>query len=374
MQSPFAEPVASVAVADSAPESALVERVRAALERGALVALPTETVYGLAARADDARAVARLAALKGGPSEKAFTWHVGTSAVLSRFDALVPLLARLAERYWPGPLTLVARGVPSGLAGVAREGWTGVRFPAHRATAGILAALPFPVVMSSANLHGTPPLLVAADVQRTFGRELALVVDGGPARLGEASGVLSVGPGRFELLREGLSSLAALRRAAGLAIGFVCTGNTCRSPMAEAFAQSVLGARLGLSTGEPDGARRLSDFGFRVESMGILARPGEPASALALEALGARGLTLAGHAAQAATLERVRELDRVYALTRGHLHALRSLLPPGSTPMLELLDPEGLDIPDPAGGSREDYARCAERIEAAIRARAPLWA
>lgn len=374
MPSPVSEPVPTISASDAPPTSDSVLRVRRALEEGGIAALPTETVYGLAVRADDSAALARLARVKGRPTERAFTWHVGSPGAIERFEHLGPLLRRLAAKYWPGPLTLVARGVPRGLELLSREGWIGVRCPAHRGTAGILDALPFPVAMTSANRHGEKPLLSASEVRETFGAEIALVVDAGRPRLGEASGVLRVGPGRFELLREGLSSLEALRRAAGLAIGFVCTGNTCRSPMAEALARRVLGVRLGLERAASTAATHIEDFGFRTASMGLAARAGERASDHAIELLARRGMDLSGHVARAATLERLRELDVVYGLTQSHVDALRAELPPGRTPQLELLDPHGRDIPDPIGGPREDYERCAAHITEAIEARATAWA
>jgi tRNA threonylcarbamoyl adenosine modification protein (Sua5/YciO/YrdC/YwlC family) len=360
-----------VASGDAAPSPELARRVREILARGALCALPTETVYGLAARADAPAALAALREAKGRPTELSFTWHVGGRAALERFEALRPLARRLAERYWPGPLTLVLRGVPPGLGEVARDGWTGVRLPAHAATAGLLAACDFPVVMSSANKHGERPLTRAADVAARFDGALELVVDGGPARLGEASGVLALGPGRFELLREGLLALSELRRTAGLRIAFVCTGNTCRSPMAEALARKLLGERLRAGgAGQPS----LADFGFELASMGIFAASGAPASAGALEFLAERGLDLRSHRSRQATPEVLLRQDRIYGLTESHVEALRAQLPPGRTPPLELLDPAGADIADPVGGPRAAYQRSAAEIERALRARLEEWA
>jgi tRNA threonylcarbamoyl adenosine modification protein (Sua5/YciO/YrdC/YwlC family) len=370
----LSEPVPTIEAADAPPTSDSILRVRRALEEGGIAALPTETVYGLAARADDAGALARLARLKARPQERAFTWHVGHASAIEGFETLVPLLKRLAASYWPGPLTLVARGAPKRVELLARDGWVGIRCPAHRGTAGLLEALPFPVAMTSANRHGEKPLLSAAEVREAFGPAIALVVDAGRPRLGEESGVLRVGPGRFELLREGLSSLDALRRAAGLAIGFVCTGNTCRSPMAAAIARRTLEGRLGVGRAADASARRIEDFGFRTISMGLFARAGERAADHAIELFARRGLDLSAHLAQSATLERLRDLDLVFGLTQSHVDALRAELPPGRTPRLELLDPTGRDIPDPIGGPREDYERCATLITQAIEARAPSWA
>jgi protein-tyrosine phosphatase len=363
-----------IPLADEPPSKALVARVRAALAGGGIVAMPTETVYGLAARADRAEALRGLAELKqrgDGP----LTWHVGTRDAVELFLPLRPLARRLARRYWPGPLTLVLRGVPPGLELVARDGWTGLRLPAHRGTAGILAALDFPVVLSSANRHAEPPCTSAEPVVELFGPSLELVLDGGAARLGESSGVLRLGPGRFELLREGLLRKDELRAAAGLGIGFVCTGNTCRSPLAEVLAAELLAQRLGVTATPAEGlAERLSRFGFAVVSMGLSAATGSPAAQHAVEVARERGLDLTRHASRPARLEDLLELDRIYCLTRAHLEALSQLLPPSRAPALFLLDPAGEDVPDPIGGSRDDYRRSAERIRAALGERAADWA
>ena len=359
-----------VEVKDGLPKRELKRRVRELLGAGEIVALPTETVYGLAARADDPSAVQRLCELKGRDPHSSLTWHAHDRGVVERFEPLRPLARRLAARYWPGPLTLVLQGVPAGLEHVASDGWTGVRIPAHPATLAFIEALDFPVVLSSANRHGAAPLTRAEDVRELFGGALALVVDGGASRLGESSGVLRLGRGAFELLREGILRLDELRRTAGLRIAFVCTGNTCRSPIAEALARAGLAARLGA-----DGPARkgVEHFGFELASFGMMAETGAPAAPLAIEYLSGRGIDLGAHRARVATLEVLARFDHVFAMTLGHLDALRSLLPPSRHRSLELLD-SGKDIADPIHGGPAAYERAVREIEEALRPRIETWA
>jgi protein-tyrosine phosphatase len=237
------------------------------------------------------------------------------------------------------------------------------------ATGGILSALDFPVVMTSVNKSGEPPAADAAEIEaRGLAHGVALLVDGGPSRLRESSSVLRVGNGRFELLREGLHDAEQLRAAAGLRIGFVCTGNTCRSPMAEGIARHLLAERLGVRPG------RLRQHGFELSSMGVVARSGAEASPLAVEVLQQRGIDISRHGSSPALAEVVAALDRVYCMTATHLEALRMLLPPGRDARITLLDPEGGDIPDPIGGDAEVYRDAADRIEECIQRRLDEWA
>lgn len=349
------------------PPAAEVRRVIDALAEGALVGLPTETVYGLAARADLPAAVARLAAIKGRDASQPLTWHVGNNEALARLPSLSAMARRLVTKYWPGPLTLVLPGVASGVECAAKNGWTGVRRPAHTATAALLSAAPFAVVATSANAHGHKPLVDASSVLARFGEDLAFVLDGGTPKLGEASVVLKLGPGAFDVLRPGILDLSALRATAGLRLGFVCTGNTCRSPMAEGLAAALIAHRLRVQVGE------LDQFGFTVTSMGVFASPGEPVSAHAVSTLREQGIDISEHRASLALAPRIAALDRVFALTRSHLEALSMLLAPGKDSHCELLDPAGRDIADPVGGSRADYERTALQIRRAIEARLDDW-
>lgn len=360
-------------VEDAAPSREILERVESVLARGGLAVLPTETVYGIAARADSEAGIEALRSLKSRPVDLALTWHVGTPEAIERFPSLSALARRLVTKYWPGPLTLVLPGVPAGLEAAAREGWTGIRMPAHRATAGILAKLPFPVVMSSANRHGERPPASAEDVAEAFSdasggeSRIELLVDGGPAPLAESSCVLQLGRGRFEVLREGVIGVDQLRATAGLRLAFACTGNTCRSPMAEGWAKQRIAERLEIAP------ERLEEFGFVLESMGVLAGHGMPAARFAVQLLKEAGVDIAGHRSRAASARDFAAYDKVYCMTRGHREALSRSLPPGRDEMLELLDPEGRDVPDPIGGTREDYVEAFGRIREAIEARLPEW-
>ncbi|HJP01156.1 MAG TPA: Sua5/YciO/YrdC/YwlC family protein [Planctomycetota bacterium] len=357
-----------VTAPNSEPSAALRGRVAAALSEGSLVVLPTETVYGIAARADSERAMQALSVLKCRPRDQGWTWHVGDAQALERFDAPSGLARRLTESCWPGPLTLVLPGVPPGLERAARDGWTGVRCVSHALTGSLLAGLDFPVVMTSANPRGASPASDADAAASATGTGIDLLVDAGPARGGAASSVLRLGRSHFELLREGPHDLDGLRRAAGLRIGLACTGNTCRSPMAEGLAGWAIARRLETEV------EHLAEFGFHLRSMGVFAGDGAPASSHAVEACRVRGIDIADHCSRGVHANEVADLQRIYCMTRAHVDALRLLLGRTGKATIELLDSDGEDIPDPIGGSLHDYQHCAEHISGCIAARIDEWA
>ena len=188
------------------------EDVRAAgllLREGQLVAFPTETVYGLGARADDDAALQALLRIKERPPDKKFTiliarpgdWRLHASLLNGTASALV-------EAFWPGPLTLV---VPQ-----SRGGEVGLRCPDCLPARRMLAAARVPVVAPSANITGRPPANSASDVLTVFEGRIAAVLDGGPARLGRPSTVVRVRRGQVEMVRVGAISEERIRAALDL--------------------------------------------------------------------------------------------------------------------------------------------------------------
>ncbi|MBI1380862.1 MAG: hypothetical protein GC161_07225 [Planctomycetaceae bacterium] len=357
---------------DAPPTPEVLEALLGALASGRPVALPSETAYILVARADHAPALARLAA-EAARHLNPEAVHLAPALLLQGAEALgtarrplSPLSQRLAARYWPGPLSLVLEGPDNRAPALVKDGTTRYACVAQRTTAALVAAAEFPLAAQESAGPGGALDVDAEGALRHHGEGLALVLDGGPSRLGEASAVLAVTRGRFELWREGLLPLEQLRKTAGLSIAFVCTGNTCRSPMAEALARAELRRRLGTES--------LSEFGFRLLSAGVQAAVGAPAANHAIDVLAARSIDLTGHRAQAAIPEEIARLDRVYCLTRGHREALVLALPPGRAAHVELLDPDGRDIPDPIGRPRSEYEHCADALAAAVERRAAEWA
>ena len=188
----------------SADDPGDVRRAAELLGAGALVAFPTETVYGLGARADDPAAMAELVRLKRRPQGKEFPRLVPdppAARACGRFDAVAEALA---DAFWPGPLTIV---VP------ARDGGeVGLRCPDCEVARRMLSLVGAVVAAPSANVSGEPPALSAPAVLAAFDGRIAAVLDGGPARIGGASAVVRVRGGRLEMLRQGAVARADLEQ------------------------------------------------------------------------------------------------------------------------------------------------------------------
>lgn len=177
----------------------------AVLRRGEVVGLPTETVYGLAADGTNAEAVRKIFAIKGRPSDHPLILHLGDAGWLDRFTVGAPQAAyRLAEAFWPGPLSLVLERsdvvpneVTGGLATVA------VRVPSHPIALQVLRALGRPLAAPSANRFGEVSPTTKAHVQRDFGTEVPLVLDGGACEVGVESTIVNLTGDEATILRPG---------------------------------------------------------------------------------------------------------------------------------------------------------------------------
>lgn len=196
---------------------AAVTKAARVLRHGDIVALPTETVYGLAANAFDPNAVSAIFQAKGRPSNNPIIVHVADLEMARKCVSDWPLLAqRLADTFWPGPLTLVLRRSALIPDVVTAGGDTvGIRWPAHPIMQAVIRACGFPLAAPSANLSNRVSPTKASHVLKHLSGRIPLIIDGGSCQVGIESTVLDLSHPAPRLLRPGIITAAALRPYTG---------------------------------------------------------------------------------------------------------------------------------------------------------------
>ena len=340
------------------------------LVEGRLVAFPTETVYGVAASALDVQAVTRLLEAKGRAAGQPFTMAIRSAdEALDYVPDMSPLAQRLARRCWPGPVTLVmddshpesliSRLPPEVRSVVSPAGAIGLRVPGHSMIVDVLRMLTGPLVLSSANRSGKPDARTAQEVVDALGDSLDLVLDDGPCRFGQPSSVVRVQGNHYNILRAGVVPEMTLKRLSSLMVLFVCTGNTCRSPMAEALARRIFARRVGCEISD------LGDRGVIVASAGAATAMGGRAAAEAVKVMASMGLDLSDHQTQPLSEPLVRHADVIFAMSQSHREAILAQWPEAAA-RTRLVCRNGADVADPIGGPVDRYQRCAAQIEAEL--------
>jgi protein-tyrosine phosphatase len=186
------------------------------------------------------------------------------------------------------------------------------------------------------------------------------VLDGGPTRLAAPSTIVRVNGAGWTIVREGVYDERALQRMVAVNVLLVCTGNTCRSPMAAALFEHALRDRLGGDAGA------LAENNITVTSAGVAAGSGARPSDHAIEVMAQRGIDVSGHRSRALSLELINRADYIFVMTQGHLDSVVQMAPSARERCRLLCDQ---DVEDPIGGSAEVYAACAGQLEAGVRAR-----
>ncbi len=271
---------------------------------------------------------------------------------------------RLAWRLWPGPLTLVfPPALTDGLFGrlprdvrqvIAPSGELALCSSNEPFVRDVIELTPAPLVLAPVCLSGGAPAITADPLRGLAG--LDMVIDSGPTQCGQFSTHVRIEADRWAIEREGAINSRTLTQMSGLILLFICTGNTCRSPMAEAICKLILARRLKCA------AEQLEERGYVVRSAGVAAASGSPAATHAIDVLRAMGGSLDGHRSRRVTLELVRQADCIFAMTADHLDALLDHVPEVQS-YTYLLDPEGGDVPDPIGSDHHNYRQTAQMIE-----------
>jgi len=364
-------------------DSAKIEEAAQLVDAGGLVAFPTETVYGIACRVETA-SLTKLDNLKGRSPDgsatgKHYTLHIGQKADVEKYVPAVRLRAqKLIKNGWPGPLTIVfeltERDIEEQQKSLKKEIFVrlyrgnsiGIRCPDNEVAAMLLQRTKEPVVAPSANKTNQPPAADAEQVFAQFSGQIDLLLDAGPCKYKKSSTVVKIGKKGLEILRAGVYSEAELEAMSEVKFLFVCTGNTCRSPMAKGMFCKYWAEKLQCEVDH------LDKKGYKVFSAGVMDTAGLPASAEAVAACAAKGIDIKAHKSQVLTRELVEESDFIFAMTRMHFERVSALSPEAADKCVLLAGEK--EIPDPIGQPQEVFNDCAGLIEEAVRERiSELW-
>ncbi len=345
---------------------------RDSLAHGGVVLAPTESVFGLAVDARSEAALKTLWTIKN-TSPQPLAWHISrvrdlTDQLEAVKFSLSSVQRRIGERLAPGPLLLAIELDETQLAhihkalavapGIVDDGaHLLVRIVGHPACQSLIDAFDGPIAMASLPEKATVRDFVGAtQVLHHVGmlERITAGIDGLPAPKGMGSTAVTFAKdGSFAVTREGVYERRFVEKHARQLVLFVCSGNTCRSPMAEAIARQLI---------------KEAGADIEVGSAGMFASAGNPATPEAVHAVRALGVPMPRHESRSASRELLHRADVIFAMTEAHADAARRY-DPDSIAQVHQLDATGRDVDDPIGQPQSVYDTTASRLRTMIEQR-----
>ncbi len=334
-----------------APEAAYISQAAKVLASGGLVIIPTETVYGVAVDANNKKALDRVYEIKKRPKDKPFALLVADIQQVQELANNIPVVAyKLMRKFWPGALTILLKSKD--------QGKVGIRMPDNRIALEIIRQAKVTLACPSANISDQPAPVDFKEAVKDLEGLVDLAIDGGSAKLGKESTIVDLTVEPLQIVRSGaIKDELILTAAKTKNILFVCTGNSCRSVMAEIYLKKLLKDK-----GRTD---------VQISSAGMMAMEGMRASEETRQVLSKEGMNADAHLSRRVTKELVDESDLILVMEKIHEERILELAPGAKNRLFLLkefakIDDSNLNIADPIGGSFQFYQEVFYTIKQAV--------